>query len=168
MNTTFLPLLSNLETISHILWEWPHLEGLWMWLGTNHWNQLVELHLPSPISCYDCTIASDVPCSLWPHFMCFTLQDLSHHRCPLTRWAQCSRRTSRAKHEKARERWISQRLCRCAEFSQLFLNFHLLLPSCLACLLPAPQQCLEAAGAPRGGHLPHAGTSPTSTFSWGF
>lgn len=73
--------------------------------------------------------------------------------CPLTRWAQCRKTISRAKHERARERWISQRLCCCAEFSQLFLNFHLLLPS--PCLLPAPQMRLQSAGAPRAGHLWH-------------
>lgn len=65
-------LLSNLETISHSLWERPHLEGSWMWLGPNHWNQPVELHLllQSVV-----TITSDVPCSLRPHFMCFKLWD---------------------------------------------------------------------------------------------
>lgn len=157
-----MPLLSNLKTISHILWEWPHLEGP-LWLGPNHWNQLVELHLLLQ-SVF--TLASDVPCSLQPHFICFQLQDPSPLRCPLTHWAQCRRRTSRAKHGRARERWISQRLCCCAEFSQLFLNFYLLLPS--SCPLPAPHQHLESAGAPRAGHLRYAGTSPTSTFSWGF
>lgn len=57
-----MSLLSNLETISHILWEWPHLEGSWMSFGPNHWNQLVELHLLfQPVV----TLASAVPCSFF-------------------------------------------------------------------------------------------------------
>lgn len=81
--------------------------------------------------------------------------------CPLIRWAQCRRRASRAKHERARERWISQTLCRCAEFSQLFLKFHLLLPS--VCPLPVPHH--QVSRWPQGRT---SLTSPTITFSWVF
>lgn len=69
-----LPLLSNLEATSYILWEQHHLDGPCMCLGPNHWNRLVELQVG--------TLISDVPCSLWPHFMCFKLQDLPAARSP--------------------------------------------------------------------------------------
>lgn len=135
-----MSLLSNLETISYVLWERPYLEGPWMCLGPNHWNQLAELHL---LLQSVATLVPDVPCSLWPHFMCFKIQDppAAHSPTELSVGGRGLPQPSMI----ARERWISQRLYWCAEFSQLFLNFLRLLSPCP---LPAPQHLVHPTQAP--------------------
>lgn len=135
-----MSLLSDLETISYILWEWRHLDGPWMCLGPNHWNQLAELHL---LLQSVATLVSNVPCSLWPQFMCFKLQDplAAHSPTELSVGGRGLPQPSMI----ARERWISQRLCWCVEFSQLFLNCLCLLSSCP---LPAPQHLVHPTRAP--------------------
>lgn len=130
-----LSLLFNLETVSYILWEWCHLDGPCMCLSTNHWNQLVELQVG--------TLVSDVPCSLWPHFMCFTLQDPPAAHSPTE--LSVGGRGLPQPVMIARERWISQRFCWYAEFNHLFSNFlHLLSP----CPLPAPQHLVHPTWTP--------------------
>lgn len=127
-----MSLLSNLKSISYILWEQPRLDGPWMCLGPSHQIQLVEIHL---LLQSVATLVSDVPCG---HISCAS--NLRILLLPTHPLSSVGGRGLPQPSMIARERWISQRICWCAQFSHLFLNFLLLLSSCP---LPAPQDLVH-------------------------
>lgn len=98
----------------NILWEWPHLEGNWMWFGPNHWNHLLEFYFASPINFYPCLCCALVVTIhvLQPSGSFLSPNDLSTG----------GRLPGLSVRESGKGEYLQD--CCCAGFGQLFMNFH--------------------------------------------